>query len=181
MAKIKTALIEPEIDQRLVDERGPTAERMRGTEFEVGDSGVLTIRQDPIQRAFARRTLTRRQLDAAEEYRKHWELAQLDGSPQSPDLDRVIGQGSPERLCRTDQEVASFEKIGRARRAIREKRDAAGERGDYTIQVLELIVCWGETFADAGRVVEYGAKYMERGALGHLRGALNILIDEWGL
>ena len=181
MAKIKTALIEPEIDQRLVDERGPTAERMKGAEFEVGDSGVLTIRQSPVERAFARGTLTARQLDASERFYAHWRRAQLDGSPQSPDLDRVLGQGSPERMCRTEAEAASFHVIGRLTGIIRLKRDAAGERGDHTVQVLELIVCRENTFAQAGQIIGFRGAAAESRALGHLRGALNILIDEWGL
>jgi len=52
----------------------PTAERLRRAagHFERGDSGQITMRDSPLERALARRVITQEQYSAGQKYRHHW-------------------------------------------------------------------------------------------------------------
>src|SRR5262244_3269585 len=59
----------------LVERRAlPTRERLRraGPDFERGDTGQITMRDSPLERAFARNALTPEQYSAGQKYRHHW-------------------------------------------------------------------------------------------------------------
>ena len=79
--------------QPLVERRAlPTPERLRraGADVERGDSGQITMRDSPLERAFARNALTAEQYSAGQKYRHHWYHAGLAGRVGSPDLNRVL-------------------------------------------------------------------------------------------
>jgi len=181
--------LEFEPDGRLLDERGPTTERMRGAEFDVGDTGVITLRQSPVERAVRRRTLTERQGKAAEKFYSHWYQAGLAGSAGSADPLKVFGTSSDfTKLFTSERVEAHAWVIRKVIKAIRERQGTAGHRGDHGVQILWLIVCQEVPFREAGESLKdaQGLKFL-RGTSAEvmartiLRSALNILIDEWGL
>jgi hypothetical protein len=59
----------------------PTPERMRraGADVERGHSGQITMRDAPLERAFARNAITAEQYSAGQKYRHHWYHAGLAG------------------------------------------------------------------------------------------------------
>jgi hypothetical protein len=188
MSKPKQPL-EFQPDGRLLDERGPTTERMRGADFDVGDTGTITLRQSPVERAVRRGTLTQRQGKAAEEFYRHWYQAGLAGSTGSADPLKVFGTGSDfSKLFASERAEAHAWAIRKVIRAIRERQGTAGHRGDHGVQILWLIVCQEVPFREAGESLKdaQGLKFL-RGTSAEvmartiLRSALNILIDEWGL
>ncbi len=52
----------------------PTPERLRraGADVERGHSGQITMRDSPLERAFARNAITAEQYSAGQKYRHHW-------------------------------------------------------------------------------------------------------------
>ena len=76
MSKLKTSLREPDIDNRLLDDRGPTGERLarlRGN-YAISDNGLFNLRvqQSPIERAVARGTISEQHGRAAAKFYHHW-------------------------------------------------------------------------------------------------------------
>jgi hypothetical protein len=83
--------------QPLVERRAlPTPERLRraGADVERGDSGQITMRDSPLERAFARNALTAEQYSAGQKYRHHWYHAGLAGRLGSLDLNRILAVDS---------------------------------------------------------------------------------------
>src|SRR5215475_10256728 len=77
----------------LVERRAlPTRERLRraGPDFERGDTGQITMRDSPLERAFARNALTPEQYSAGQKYRHHWYHAGLADRLESIDLNRIF-------------------------------------------------------------------------------------------
>jgi hypothetical protein len=70
----------------------PTPERLRRADADIerGHSGQITMRDSPLERAFARSAITAEQYSAGQKYRHHWYHAGLAGYLQSVDLDRVL-------------------------------------------------------------------------------------------
>src|SRR5262245_31047570 len=58
----------------------PTPERIRlaGADFERGDTGQITMRDSPLERALARNVITQEQYAAGQKYRHHWYHAGLN-------------------------------------------------------------------------------------------------------
>jgi hypothetical protein len=169
-------------DGRLLDERGPTTERMRGAEFDTGDTGTITLRQSPVERAVRRGTLTERQGKAAEKFYSHWYQAGLAGSTGSADPLKVFGTGLDfSRLFSSERAEAHAWAIRKVIRAIRERQGFAGHRGDHGVRILWLVVCQEIPLGNAGEAVGFRGTAAEVMARTILRSALNILIDEWGL
>src|SRR5215470_9995680 len=79
---------EPLVERRAL----PTPERLRraGVDVERGDSGQITMRDSPLERAFARNALTAEQYSAGQKYRHHWYHAGLASQLGSLDLNRVL-------------------------------------------------------------------------------------------
>lgn len=108
MAKIKEAIEDVKIDTRLLDERGPTRERLIRAEevssitgevvdlYEQGnDRKMYTMRDAPIEKAHAKGQISDGQYQAAKKLYGHWYRAGLAGSFGQPaDLNRVFG-GAP--------------------------------------------------------------------------------------
>lgn len=181
MSKPKTSLKEPDVDNRLLDERGATLERLTKADFEQGDTGVITIRQSPIDRAVRRGTFTEQQRRAAEKLYMHWYRASMAGTVGSADPLRIFGSENDfSRLCATESSEFHWSTIQRAMRSVREKMDDAGFRGDHAVRLLELIICREISFAEAGQMIGFAGTAAEVMARTYMRGNLNILIAEWG-
>ena len=81
---------EPLVERRAL----PTPERLRraGPDFERGDTGQITMRDSPLERAFARNALTPEQYSAGQKYRHHWYHAGLADRLESIDLNRLCNR-----------------------------------------------------------------------------------------
>src|SRR5262249_16146460 len=69
-----------------------TRERLRraGPDVARGHSGQITMRDSPLERAFARNALTPEQYSAGQKYRHHWYHAGLADRLESIDLNRIF-------------------------------------------------------------------------------------------
>jgi hypothetical protein len=123
-------------EQTPLDQRArPTAERLRRARghFERGHSGQITMRDSPLERAYARSLITPEQYAAAQKYRHHWFHAGLCDPLGSLDLTRVFGgdHGGFSGMARTENQVFH-------RKSYREAVDAVGKIGAH---VLDSAVC----------------------------------------
>ena len=175
------------------DDRGPTADRLAKAEHDIGDTGVISIRQQhPVARAVRRKTLTRLQGQAAERFYAHWYHAGMAGTVGSADLLRVFGTSNDFTGLSASEAAVRHRQIWRqARDEIRRRQDHAGWRGDDGVQLLELVVCREMTFEEAGQKIGFRIddpdgtgfqhKFAQVMAITYMRAALNILIDHWEL
>src|SRR5436190_18775150 len=120
----------------LVERRAlPTPERLRraGPDVARGHSGQITMRDSPLERAFARNALTPEQYSAGQKYRHHWYHAGLADPLRSFDLDRIFAPdlGAYSGMARTEGQ--HFQ-----RQRYREAVQALGKIGAH---VLEWAVC----------------------------------------
>src|SRR5262249_16242856 len=87
----------------------PTPERLRraGKDVARGDSGQITIRDAPLERAFARGALTGVQYSAGQKSRHHWYHAGLSGGLVSVDLNCVwaVDLGAYAGMAKTERQV----------------------------------------------------------------------------
>src|SRR6266481_5895720 len=122
---------EPLVERRAL----PTPERLRraGRDFERGDTGQITMRDSPLERAFARNALTPEQYSAGQKYRHHWYHAGLSGGLVSVDLNRVwaVDLGAYAGMAKTERQVFH-------RQRYREAVQALGKIGSH---VLEWALC----------------------------------------
>src|SRR3954447_7126405 len=126
----------PQHERRSIDQRArPTAERLRhaGTDLLRGDTGQITMRDSPLERAFARHILTRPQYAAGQKYRHHWYHAGLCDPLGSISLNHIFGAdlGNFSGMARTENQVFH-------RQRYREAVEVIGKIGSH---VLESAVC----------------------------------------
>ena len=174
MTKIRTALEDHHPDPRLLDERGATVHRMRKAErnYDVSDTGKVTLRDSPIERAVARGTITPPQYNAATKFYNHWFRAGLAGSLGSADLNRVFG-GDNNFSGMPRNEAEAFHR--------QRYRQAIAAVGDDGGKVLVRIICHEQKFEDVGRALGWkNTAQATAAAIEVLRGALNKLAKEWG-
>jgi hypothetical protein len=154
----------------------PTPERMRraGTNFERGDSGQITMRDSPLERAFARKMITQEQYAAGQKYRHHWYHAGLCDPLASIDPTRVFAADLGSFSGMTRSETQLFH-----RQRYREAAQAIGKIGSH---VLEWTVCRemrleqvGYGLGWSGRAQAYAA------AVERMKAALDELCKLWGI
>jgi hypothetical protein len=96
------------------DTRGPTPERMRQARGFVergnlgrGRTGVVTLRDSPIERARSRNVISQAQYTAALKYRHHWYRAGLASQLSSVELNRIFATDmtSFSGMARTEAQV----------------------------------------------------------------------------
>jgi len=154
----------------------PTPERMRraGADFERGDTGQVTMRDSPLERALARSVITQPQYSAGQKYRRHWYHAGLAGRLESIDLDRVLATdfANPSSLIGTEQQLFH-------RQRYREAVDAVGKTGSH---VLDWAVCREVALEHVG----YSLGWASRGqayaaAAERMKSALDALCLLWGI
>ena len=84
----------------------PTPERVRqaGADLARGDTGQITMRDSPLERALARNVVTPEQYAAGQKYRHHWYHAGLCDPLGSIDLNRIFASdlGSFSGMARTE-------------------------------------------------------------------------------
>jgi len=135
MAKIKPRIDDYSPDIRLLDERGATKQRILRAQkhYEIGDTGITSVRDSPLERALSRKVITRGQYEAGAKFRVHWYHAGLSDSLQSIDLNRIFASdsGSLSGMAKTENQVFH-------RQRFREARDKIGDKGAF---VLEWMIC----------------------------------------
>ena len=154
----------------------PTPERMRraGADFQRGDSGQITLADNPFDRAVARGHLTQEQFSAGQKFRHHWYYAGLSGQLASIDLNRVFA---------TD--LAAFSAMARSegqvfhRQRYREAVQAIGKIGSH---VLDSVICREFGFEQVGYTLGWTSRpQAHAAAVERMKVALDELCRLWGI
>ena len=184
MSKPKTTLKEPNLDNRLLDDRGPTAEFLQKVNYVQSDTGVISLRiqQSPIERAVARGTISEQHGRAAGKFYHHWRRSGC-ASLASNWKSEVAPAGNSEHIPMAKTELEAFDRsqIRRALDAIHNAMDRCGMSND-AIKLLFLTVCDEVPFEKAGQMV-FPVNDISAGtlALRYVRSALRVLSFEWGV
>lgn len=154
----------------------PTAERLRraGADFERGDTGQITMRDSPLERALARNVFTPEQYSAAQKYRHHWYHAGLAGPLGSIDLDRIFAPdpGSYSGMARTESQLFH-------RQRYREAVQAVGKLGSH---VLDWAVCREAPLEQVGYTLGWSSRPQAYAAAAErAKTALDELCKLWGI
>jgi len=163
--------------QPLIERRAlPTPERLRraGADVERGDSGQITMRDSPLERAFARNALTAEQYSAGQKYRHHWYHAGLAGRLGSLDLNRVLAVdlGAYAGMAKTETQLFH-------RQRYREAVQAIGKIGSC---VLEWAVCRELPLDQVGQALGWSSRAQAyAAALERMKAALDELCKLWGI
>jgi hypothetical protein len=163
--------------QPLVERRAlPTPERLRraGADVERGDSGQITMRDSPLERALARHAVTPEQYSAGQKYRHHWYHAGLASQLGSLDLNRVLAVdiGAYAGMAKTENQLFH-------RQRYREAAQAVGKIGSY---VLEWAVCREIALDQVGQGLGWSSRAQAyAAALERMRAALDELCKLWGI
>jgi hypothetical protein len=165
-------------DERLpVEQRArPTRERIRlaGTDFARGDTGQITMRDSPLERAFARKVVTPEQYAAGQKYRHHWYHAGLCDPLGSIDLNRIFATdlGSFSGMARTENQVFHRQRY----------REAAASIGKIGAHVVEWAVCREVALEQIGYTLGWGSRSQAYAAAAErLKDALDELCKLWGI
>jgi hypothetical protein len=154
----------------------PTAERMRraGARFERGDTGQITMRDSPLERALARKTITPEQYAAAQKYRHHWYFGGLHDHLGSLDLTRILAghHGDYSGMARSENQAFH-------RQRFREAVQAIGKIGSH---VLDSAVCREMPLEQVGYALGWGNRvYAYAAAAERMKIALDGLCKLWGI
>jgi hypothetical protein len=154
----------------------PTTERLRqaGTDFVRGETGQITMRDSPLERALARHVLTRPQYAAGQKYRHHWYHAGLCDPLASISLDHIFAGdlGNVSGMARTENEVFH-------RRRYREAVEVIGKIGSH---VLESAVCREIALEQIGYMLGWSFRQNAYAAAAErMKDALDKLCELWGI
>jgi hypothetical protein len=154
----------------------PTPERMRraGPEFERGDTGQITMRDSPLERARARNVVTQEQYSAAEKYRHHWYHAGLSDRLGSIDLERIFATdlGDFSTMAKTESQVFH-------RQRYREATQAVGKIGSH---VLDWAVCRDIPLEQVGYTLGWSSRPQAyAAAVERMKMALDEVCRLWGI
>jgi hypothetical protein len=153
----------------------PTPERLRraGTDFVRGDTGQITLGDNPLDRSFARGTISREQYSAAQKFRHHWYHAGLSERLGSIDLGRVfaVDLGAYSGMPRGEAEVFH-------RQRYREAVQTIGKIGSH---VLDWVVCREIAFEQVGYALGWASRPQAyAAAVERMKTALDELCRLWG-
>lgn len=176
MAKIKTAIPDFRPDPRLLDERGATEQRFRHAEgaMDIGDTGLVSARDTPLERAYARRVITGGQYHAGVKFRLHWRNGGLAPSLNSIDLNRIFSNdmGSFSHMAKTEAQAGHRLRFRAALRSI-------GQKGAH---VLYYMICLEEPLDKIGSSLGWNNKVQGiAAAIEIARSSLDILCHDWGI
>jgi hypothetical protein len=158
---IKTTLKEPNIDYRLVDERGPTAERL------------LKTRESPINLAHSKGQITRFQYAAAQKFYLHWFKGGLCESYGNIDLTRVLGNsGEFSGMAKTYLQASHRKILRRALELLMAEKS----------KILQDVILAEKSLVEVGYSIGYKDRDWSRAhVLRLLRQGLDLLCHEWGI
>jgi hypothetical protein len=154
----------------------PTRERIRqaGMDFERGDTGQITMRDSPLERALARNVITQEQYAAGQKYRHHWYHAGLNDPIGSIDLARVLGAdlGAFSGMAKTEKQLFH-------RQRYREAVQAIGKIGSH---VLDWAVCRETALEQIGYSLGWTSRPQAYAAAAErAKTALDELCRLWGI
>ena len=154
----------------------PTPERMRiaGRDYERGDTGQLTMRDNPLERALSRGVITSGQYNAGIKYRHHWFRAGLSDPIGSIDLNRVFASDLGGFSGMPKTEAQAFH-----RQQLREANEEIGINGR---KVMEYAVCAETSLEVAGNMIGWDSKAAAIvAATERMKAALDGLRKLWGI
>ena len=156
--------------------RRPTPERLRHARgaFTCGHSGQITMRDSPLERAFARKLIGDAQYAAGQKYRHHWYRAGLCDPLAAIDIAGVFAndRGSFSGMARTETQVFHRQRY----------REAIGAIGKIGSHVLESAVCREIALEQVGYSLGWGSRAQAyAAATERMRDALEALCALWGL
>jgi hypothetical protein len=154
----------------------PTPERMRraGTDYVRGDTGQITLGDNPLDRSFSRGCISREQYTAAQKFRHHWYHAGLSDRLVSVELDRVfaVDFSAFSGMAKTEGQVFH-------RQRYREAVQAVGKIGSH---VLDQAVCREVGFEQIGYSLGWGSRGQAyAAAVERMKTALDQLCELWGI
>jgi Domain of unknown function (DUF6456) len=154
----------------------PTAERFRraGADFERGDTGQITIRDSPLERAHARKLINHQQYSVGQKYRHHWYHAGLADQLHSIDVNRIFAadRSNFSGMAKTEAQVFH-------RQRYREATQAVGKIGSH---VLDWVVCRETPLDQVGYTLGWGSRPQAyAAAVERMKTALDELCKLWGL
>ena len=159
MSKIKTTLKDPDIDYRLLDERGPTSERLQRN------------RTPPIELAHSKGQIDRAQYGAALKLRGHWIKSGMAGQMPAISLEWIPAGG--EKLAITEVQE---------RNRWQYRRAIASITNEKAKSVVIQVVCGEATPVEVGHALGYKDRdYARMHAIGFLKDALNTLSNVWNI
>jgi hypothetical protein len=154
----------------------PTPERIRRAHgaFERGDSGQITMRDSPLERAFARKLITQEQYSAAQKFRHHWYHAGLSDPVAAIDLSRIFKTDFAGFSGMAKTETQMFH-----RQRYREAVQATGKVGSH---VLEWTVCRETGLEQVGYSLGWTVRAQAYAAAAErMKAALEELCRLWGI
>jgi hypothetical protein len=168
----RTRKARPPVEHRAL----PTLERIRraGRDFERGDTGQITMRDSPLERAFARNMITQEQYSAGQKYRHHWYHAGLADPLVSVDLSRVFAKdfGAFSGMAKSEQQLFH-------RQRYREAAQTAGKIGSH---VLDWAVCREVVLEQVGYSLGWSSRAQAYAAAAErMKVALDELCKLWGI
>ena len=163
------------------DTRGPTPERIRRAQGFVergnlgrGRTGVVTVRDSPIERARSRNVISQAQYTAALKYRHHWYRAGLASPLSSVELNRIFATDmtSFSGMARTEAQVFHRQRY----------REAVQHIGMIGASVVEQVACQEVSLEQAGYKLGWGSKPQAiAAATERMKSALDRLVELWGV
>jgi hypothetical protein len=159
---------------------GPTKERLEKADgfYVIGNdthgAPIHTMRDNSLERLFARRLLSGTEYSALQKYHHHWHCAGLEASLGSVDLNRIFSSdpGSMSGMAKSEAQAHH-------RRQWREAREIIGHK---TGIVVDNVICAGTSLEVAGYGIGYGSPYRAReAAMKHIQRAGDMLERHWGL
>jgi hypothetical protein len=163
------------------DTRGITPERMRHAQGFVergnlgrGRTGVVTMRDAPIERALARKVINQAHYTAALKYRHHWYRAGLSSPLSSVELNRIFASDLTNfsGMAKTEAQVFHRQRY----------REAVQHIGMTGAAVVEQVVCQEISLEQAGYKLGWGSKPQAiAAATERMKAALDRLVELWGV
>ena len=155
---------------------GPTAERLRraGRDIERGETGQITLRDSPLERALRRDVVTSQQFNAGVKFRHHWHHAGLADNIGSIDLNRIFARDVTSYSGMAKTEAQAFH-----RQRYREACRALGLKREF---VLSWAVCREEPLEKVGTALGWNNRSQAIAAATELlRDGLDALALLWGV
>ncbi len=160
MSKPTISLREPTIDNRLLDERGPTAERLTKS------------RDAPLNLAHSKGQIDRAQYAAGQKFYGHWFKSGLCERYGTIDLTRVFSGAEASIMPRTELQASHRWALRHALEVLKAEKS----------RVLQQFICQEHTLSEIGAALGYRDRETGFGrALGIARDGLTILCREWGI
>ena len=154
----------------------PTAERVRraGADFERGDTGQITMRDSPLERAHARKLINHQQYSVGQKYRHHWYHAGLADQLHSIDVNRIFAadRSNFSGMAKTEAQVFHRQRYREATQAV----------GKISSHVLDWVVCRETPLDQVGYTLGWGSRPQAyAAAVERMKTALDELCKLWGL